>query len=178
MNKKEATTNMLKLYRDTVVPRMIKKFGYKNVMQVPRLTKCVVNMGVGKAAEDIKFLEEAAKEMALITGQRPVYRRAKKSISNFKIREGQAIGCSVTLRQRIMYEFVDRLFNIALPRVRDFRGVNARSFDSTGNYSMGIKEQGIFPEVVSDRVTRLQGMDITLVTTATNKEECLHLLHL
>ena len=178
MAKGQSNTNIKKLYRETVVPKMMKKFAYRNVMQVPRLVKCSVNMGVGKAAEDIKFLEEAAKDLARVTGQRPVYRRAKKSISNFKIRKGQAIGCSVTLRGRIMYEFVDRLINVALPRVRDFRGVNPRSFDATGNWTLGIREQSIFPEVVSDRVTRVQGMDITLVTTARSKEEGLHLLRL
>jgi large subunit ribosomal protein L5 len=171
-------TNIEKLHKETITPKMTKKFGYRNPMQVPKLVKVVVNMGVGKATEDIKILEEAARDLSLITGQKPNYRRAKKSISNFKIRQGQAIGCSVTLRKRIMYEFVDRLLNVALPRIRDFRGVSPRGFDTTGNYSMGLKEQTIFPEVPTDRVTRAQGMDITFVTTATTKDEALHLLYL
>lgn len=174
----EKKTNIEKLYQKTVLPAMMKKFGYENIMQAPRLMKCCVNMGVGRAAEDIKILEQASKDMALITGQRPVFRRAKKAISNFKIRQGQAIGCSVTLRKKSMFEFVDRLINVALPRVRDFRGVNPRGFDNTGNYSLGVREQNIFPEVVSDRVTQVQGMDITLVTSAETKEEALYLLRL
>jgi large subunit ribosomal protein L5 len=171
-------TNLEKLHNDVIVPKMTRKFGYRNPMQVPKLIKVVVNMGVGKATEDIKILEEAARDLGLITGQKPVYRRAKKSISNFKIRQGQAVGCCVTLRKKIMYEFVDRLLNVALPRIRDFRGVSPRGFDSTGNYSMGLKEQTIFPEVPTDRVNRAQGMDITFVTTAKTKDEALHLLYL
>lgn len=171
-------TNLEKLYKEHAVPRLMKRFGYKNAMQCPRLVKCVVNLGVGKATEDIKILEEAAAELAAISGQKPVYTRAKKSISNFKIRKGQAIGCFVTLRKRHMYEFADRLMNVALPRIRDFRGVSARAFDDQGNYNLGLKEQNIFPEVTSDKVTRVQGMNITFVTTAKTKDEALYLLYL
>jgi len=177
-NQRAEYSNLQKHYLEKVVPAMKKHFGYKNALQVPRFVKCVVNMGVGKATEDIKLLEDAAKDMTLITGQKPVYRRAKKSISNFKIRKGVPIGCAVTLRKKRMFEFLDRFINVALPRIRDFRGVSARSFDATGNYSIGVKEQNIFPEVVSDRVTRIQGMDITVVTTAKTRDECLHLLYL
>lgn len=172
-----AMTNMETLYKENIIPKMMKRFGFKNANRVPRLEKCVINMGVGKAAEDIKILEEAASEMALVSGQRPVYTRARKSISNFKIRKDQAIGCRVTLRRRKMYEFTDRFINVALPRVRDFRGLSARGFDDEGNYSVGIQEQNIFPEVVSDRVARAQGMNITFVTTARNKEEGLFLMY-
>ena len=171
-------TNMEQLYQSKVVPAMIKKFGYTSTMEVPRLVKCVVNMGVGKATEDIKLLEEAAKELTNITGQKPVFTRAKKSISNFKIRKGQAIGCFVTLRKKRMYEFADRLLNVALPRIRDFRGVSARAFDEEGNYTLGLREQNIFPEVISDKVARAQGMSITFVTTAKSKEEGMYLLYL
>ncbi len=171
-------TNMELLYRSKVIPAMIKKFKYRSPMQVPRLVKCVVNMGVGKATEDIKLLEEAANELSAITGQKPVFTRAKKSISNFKIRKGQAIGCFVTLRKKRMYEFADRLLNVALPRIRDFRGVSQRAFDEEGNYTLGLREQNIFPEVISDKVARAQGMSITFVTTARTKTEGLHLLYL
>ena len=170
--------NLQAVYQKSVVPAMMKKFKYKNEMQVPRLRKCVVNMGVGRAAEDIKLLDEAAKELAMITGQKPVTARAKKSISNFKIREGQAIGCFVTLRKRKMYEFADRLINVALPRIRDFRGINPRAFDGQGSLTVGIREQNIFPEVVSDKVLRVQGLSVTFVTTAKTKEEGLHLFYL
>jgi large subunit ribosomal protein L5 len=163
-------------YWKNVVPLMTKRFKYRNVMQVPRLVKLVVNMGVGKATEDIKVLEDAAQDIALITGQKPVYTRAKKSISNFKVRKGQAIGCYVTLRKRRMYEFAERLIHVALPRIRDFRGVSVRAFDGGGNYTLGLREQGIFPEVLSDRITRNQGMSVTFVTNARSKEESLHLL--
>lgn len=171
-------TNLETHYRKNVIPKMMKKFKYRNPMQVPKLVKCVVNMGVGKATEDIKILEEASAELASICGQKPVFTRAKKSISNFKIRKGQAIGCFVTLRKQRMYEFADRLLNIALPRIRDFRGVSPRAFDDQGNYTMGLREQNIFPEVISDKVTRAQGMSITFVTTAKTKDEALYLLHL
>ena len=178
MTANNKTTNLEKHYRDSVVPKMMKKFKYSNAMQVPKLVKCVVNLGVGKATEDIKLLEEAAQELTLICGQKPVYTRAKKSIANFKIRKGQAIGCFVTLRKKRMFEFADRLMNVALPRIRDFRGVNARGFDDNGNYNLGIKEQNIFPEVISDKVARVQGMNVTFVTTAKTKEEALYLLYL
>ncbi|MFT5206501.1 MAG: large subunit ribosomal protein L5 [Candidatus Omnitrophota bacterium] len=178
MFKNRDLTNIEKKYHEEVVPALTKKFGYKNKHNIPRLVKCIVNMGVGKASEDAKLLEDAAKELGLITGQKPVIRKSKKSISNFKIRQGQSIGCAVTLRRQMMYEFFDRLVNIALPRVRDFRGIKKTSFDNTGNYSFGLTEQSIFPEVPSDRVIRVQGMDITFVTSAKTNEECLWLLSL
>ena len=170
-------TNLERHYKDNVVPKMMKKFNYKNAMQCPKLVKVVVNMGVGKAIDDIKILEESVAELAGITGQKPVMTRAKKSISNFKIRKGQAIGCFVTLRKKRMHEFADRLMNVSLPRIRDFRGVSARAFDDSGNYNLGLREQNIFPEVVSDRVTRAQGMNITFVTTAKTKDEAMYLMY-
>lgn len=165
-------------YINEIVPQMMKDFGYKNKMQVPRILKMVVNMGVGEAITDIKILDKAVEELALITGQHPVICRAKKAISNFKIREGQPIGCKVTLRRNIMYEFLDRLINVALPRIRDFRGASVKGFDEKGNYSMGIKEQVIFPEIEYDRITRQQGMNITIVMNAKNKKESLGLFRL
>lgn len=176
MKIEQKLTRIEQKYKDEIVAKLQSRFGFKNPMQVPRLQKCVVNMGVGRASEDIKLLEDAAKDLGLITGQKPVYRRAKKSVSNFKIREDMPIGCCVTLRGKRMYEFVDRLINTALPRIRDFRGVNSRSFDKQGNFSLGIKEQTIFPEVLTDRISRVQGMDVTIVTSAKSKEEALHLL--
>ncbi|MEN3038195.1 MAG: 50S ribosomal protein L5 [Candidatus Kryptonium sp.] len=167
-----------KLYREVIVPEMMKKFGYKNVMQVPRLVKIVVNMGVGQATQEPKLLEMAMKELAKITGQQPVIRRAKKSISNFKLRAGMAIGCKVTLRRERMYEFLDRLINAAIPRIRDFRGLSDKSFDGRGNYTLGIKEHIIFPEINVDEVERIFGMDITIVTTAKTDEEAYELLRL
>ena len=165
-------------YQNEIVDAMIKKFGYKNIMEVPKLDKIVVNMGVGEAKENEKLLEAAAKDMATITGQKPVITKAKKSIANFKIREGMPIGCKVTLRGEKMYEFADRLINLALPRVRDFRGVNPNGFDGRGNYSMGIKEQLIFPEIEYDKVDKVRGMDICFVTTANTDEEARYLLTL
>jgi len=165
-------------YINEVIPRMGKDFGYKNKMQAPRLVKVVVNMGVGEAINDIKIMDKALEEMALITGQHPIVCRAKKAISNFKIRVGLPIGCRVTLRRNIMYEFLDRFINVALPRIRDFRGVSDTSFDQDGNYSLGLKEQIIFPEIEYDRIQRAQGMDITIVTTAKTKEESKGLLKL
>lgn len=167
-----------KLYHEIIVPEMMKKFGYKNVMQVPRLVKIVVNMGVGQATQDPKLLEMAMKELAKITGQQPVIRRARKSISNFKLRAGMAIGCKVTLRRERMYEFFDRLINAAIPRIRDFRGLSDKSFDGRGNYTLGIKEHIIFPEINVDEVERIFGMDITIVTTAKTDEEAYELLRL
>ncbi len=167
-----------KLYHEVIVPEMMKKFNYKNVMQVPKLVKIVVNMGVGQATQDPKLLEMAMKELAKITGQQPVIRRAKKSISNFKLRAGMAIGCKVTLRRERMYEFLDRLINAAIPRVRDFRGLSDKSFDGRGNYTLGIKEHVIFPEINVDEVERIFGMDITIVTTAKTDEEAYELLRL
>lgn len=166
------------MYKDEIVDAMIKKFGYKNVMEVPKLDKIVVNMGVGEAKENAKVLESAVKDMETITGQKAVLTKAKKSVANFKIREGMAIGCKVTLRGERMYDFMDRLVNLALPRVRDFRGVNPNSFDGRGNYSLGIKEQLIFPEIEYDKIDKVRGMDIIFVTTAKTDEEARELLRL
>jgi len=163
-------------YYDEVVPAMTKKFGYTNVMQVPKLSKIVVNMGVGEAKENSKVLDAAIHDLEIITGQKPVTTKAKKSVANFKIREGMAIGCKVTLRGERMYEFSDRLINLALPRVRDFRGVNANAFDGRGNYALGIKEQMIFPEIEYDKIDKVRGMDVIFVTTANTDEEARELL--
>ena len=166
------------LYNDEIVDALTKKFGYKNVMEVPKLDKIVINMGVGEAKDNAKLLESAVKDLETITGQKAVLTRAKKSVANFKIREGLAIGCKVTLRGERMYEFLDRLVNLALPRVRDFRGVNPNSFDGRGNYSLGIKEQLLFPEIEYDKVDKVRGMDIIFVTTAKTDEEGRELLRL
>ena len=163
-------------YQNEIVDAMIKKFGYKNIMEVPKLDKIVVNMGVGEAKENAKLLEAAIKDMEAITGQKAVATKAKNSIANFKIREGMAIGCKTTLRGEKMYEFMDRLINLALPRVRDFRGVNPNAFDGRGNYALGIKEQLIFPEIEYDKVDKVRGMDIIFVTTAKTDEEAHELL--
>lgn len=165
-------------YTNEIAPALQKKFGYKNVMQIPKMDKIVVNMGVGEAKENAKLLESAVADMQLITGQKPVITKAKKSIANFKIREGMNIGCKVTLRGDKMYDFMDRLINLALPRVRDFRGVNPDAFDGRGNYALGIKEQLIFPEVEYDKVDKVRGMDIIFVTTAQTDEEARELLKL
>ena len=165
-------------YQNEIVDAMIKKFGYKNVMEVPKLSKVVINMGVGEAKENAKVLESAMKDMEIISGQKPVATKAKNSIANFKLREGMPIGCKVTLRGDMMYEFVDRLVNLALPRVRDFRGVNPNAFDGRGNYALGIKEQIIFPEIEFDKVDKVRGMDIIFVTTAKTDEEARELLTL
>ncbi len=166
------------LYKNEIVDAMIKKFGYKNIMEVPKLEKIVVNMGVGEAKENAKILESAIKDMEIITGQKAVITKAKKSIANFKIREGMAIGCKTTLRSEKMYEFADRLINLALPRVRDFRGVNPNAFDGRGNYALGIKEQIIFPEIEYDKIDKVRGMDVIFVTTAKTDEEARELLRL
>ena len=166
------------LYENEIVAAMTKKFVYKNVMEVPKLAKVVVNMGVGEAKENAKLLDAAIKDMETITGQKVVATKAKKSVANFKIREGMAIGCKTTLRGEKMYEFVDRLVNLALPRVRDFRGVSADAFDGRGNYALGIKEQLIFPEIEYDKVDKVRGMDIIFVTTANTDEEARELLRL
>ena len=163
-------------YKKEIVPELMKKFTYKSIMQVPRLNKIVVNMGVGAAVADQKLLEEAVKELETITGQKASIRKAKKAISNFKLREGVNIGAVVTLRREKMYEFLDRLVNVALPRVRDFRGLSDKSFDGRGNYTMGIKEQIIFPEINVDRITKILGMDVTMVTTAQTDNEAYELL--
>ena len=165
-------------YESDIKVAMIKKFGYKNVMQVPKLEKIVLNMGVGDARENVKVLESAVKDMTEISGQKPVITKAKKSVANFKLREGMPIGCKVTLRGERMYEFADRLINLALPRVRDFRGVSADSFDGRGNYALGIKEQIIFPEIEYDKVDKVRGMDVIFVTTARTDEEARELLRL
>lgn len=164
------------MYYNEIVPAMISKFGYKNVMQVPKLDKIVLNMGVGEAKDNAKVLESAVKDMEIIAGQKVVTTKAKNSVANFKIREGMAIGCKTTLRGEKMYEFADRLINLALPRVRDFRGVNPDAFDGRGNYALGIKEQLIFPEVDYDLVDKVRGMDIVIVTTANTDEESRELL--
>ena len=166
------------LYYDEIVDALVKKFVYTNKMQVPKLDKIVLNMGIGEAKENAKILENAAKDMETITGQKPVLTRAKNSVANFKIREGMPIGCKVTLRGEKMYEFLDRLVNLALPRVRDFRGVNPNSFDGRGNYALGLKEQYIFPEIEYDKIDKVRGMDIIFVTTAKTDEEARELLRL
>jgi len=167
---------LLKKYREEIVPALQKKFHYKNVMQVPKLEKIVINMGVGEAIENSKLLDTAAEELAQIAGQRPAISKAKKSISNFKLRAGVPIGCFVTLRGWRMYEFLDRLMNIAIPRVRDFRGFSDRSMDGRGNFSLGLKEQIVFPEINYDKIDKIRGMNITIVTTAKTDEEGYELL--
>lgn len=163
-------------YSNEIVDAMTKKFGYKNVMQVPKLAKIVINMGVGEAKDNAKVLDAAVKDLETIAGQKAVLTRAKNSVANFKIREGMPIGCKVTLRGEKMYEFADRLINLALPRVRDFRGVNPNAFDGRGNYALGIKEQIIFPEIEYDKIDKVRGMDIIFVTTAETDEEARELL--
>lgn len=163
-------------YNNEVIPALVKKFNYKSVMQAPRLEKIVVNMGVGDAIANSKVLEDAVNELTAITGQKPIITKAKKSVASFKVRKGMSIGCKVTLRGRRMYDFLDRLISIALPRVRDFSGVSKTAFDGRGNYTLGIKEQLIFPEVNYDKVNKVRGMDIVIVTTANTDEECRELL--
>ena len=164
------------LYYNEIVDAMVKKFGYKNKMEVPKIDKIVVNMGVGEAKENAKILESAVKDMETITGQKAILTKAKNSVANFKIREGMAIGCKTTLRGEKMYEFLDRLVNLALPRVRDFRGVNPNAFDGRGNYAMGVKEQIIFPEIAYEQVEKVRGFDICIVTTAKSDDEAKALL--
>jgi len=163
-------------YKKAVVSALTERFKYKNPMQVPTLTKIIINMGLGEAIQNPKVLESAQQEMAIITGQLPVLRKARKSIATFKLREGMTIGCKVTLRRDVMYHFLDKLINVALPRVRDFRGVNAKGFDGRGNFSMGIREQIIFPEIDLDKIEKIRGMNITMVTTAKTDEEARELL--
>jgi large subunit ribosomal protein L5 len=165
-------------YKAEIVPRLKEKFGYRNVMQVPRLSKVVVNMGLGDAIENVKVIETAAAEIGIITGQKPVVTKARKSIANFKLREGVPIGVMVTLRRDRMYHFLDKLIAIALPRVRDFKGVSTRGFDGRGNYTLGIREQIMFPEINYDKIDKIRGMNITIVTTARTDEEGLELLRL
>ena len=169
-------TRLYETYKNEIVDAMTNKFGYKNVMQVPKLAKIVVNMGIGEAKENSKVLDAAVAELETITGQKAVTTKAKNSIANFKLREGMPIGCKVTLRGDKMYEFLDRLVNLALPRVRDFRGVNPNAFDGRGNYALGIKEQLIFPEIEYDKVDKVRGMDVIVVTTAETDEEARELL--
>jgi large subunit ribosomal protein L5 len=165
-------------YSKNVIPEMMKKFKYKNVMEVPRLEKIILNMGVGEAIQNIKLLDGAVQELAMISGQKPVITKAKKSIATFKLRKGMPIGCTVTLRQERMYEFYDRLVNVALPRIRDFRGIPPNSFDGRGNFAMGIREQFIFPEIEYDKIEKVKGLNIVVVTTAKTDDEARHLLSL
>jgi len=163
-------------YKETVVPELLKQFQYENVMQVPRITKITLNMGVGEAVGDKKVMDRAVGDMAAITGQKPIVTLARKSVASFKIRDGWPVGCKVTLRRERMYEFLDRLVNIAIPRIRDFRGINRRSFDGRGNFSMGVKEQIMFPEIDFDKIDAIRGMDITITTTAKSDDEARALL--
>ena len=172
------TPRMRKMYDETIINAMTEKFGYKNVMEIPRIDKIVLNMGVGEATQDKKKVDQAASEMELIAGQKPVVTKAKKSIAQFKLREGMPIGVKVTLRRERMYEFLDRFITIALPRVRDFRGLNPKSFDGRGNYACGIKEQIVFPEISYDRVDKVRGMDVIVTTTAKTDDEARELLRL
>lgn len=165
-------------YKNEVAPALMKKFGYKSVMQIPKIDKVIINVGCGDAKDNAKVIDSVVNDLALITGQKPVPTKARKSVANFKLREGMPIGVKVTLRQDRMYEFIDRLFNVALPRVRDFRGINPNSFDGRGNYSFGIREQLIFPEIDYDKVDKIRGMDIVFVTTANTDEEAKELISL
>ena len=169
-------TRLAEEFKDNIKNKMMEKFKYSNVHKIPKLSKIVLNMGVGEAKDDSKILDKAQEELSLIAGQRAVKTKAKKAIAAFKIREGMPLGVSVTLRNTMMYEFLDRLVNIALPRIRDFRGLNPKSFDGNGNYTMGIKEQIIFPEIIYDKIDKVRGLDITICTTALNNEEALELL--
>ncbi|MGL6197629.1 MAG: 50S ribosomal protein L5 [Lachnospiraceae bacterium] len=169
-------SRLKEVYQNEIMDAMTKKFGYKNSMEVPKLEKVVINMGVGEAKENAKVLDSAVADLEKISGQKPVVTKAKRSVANFKLREGMAIGCKVTLRGKRMYEFVDRLINLALPRVRDFRGVNPNAFDGRGNYALGIKEQLIFPEIEYDKIDKVRGMDVIFVTTAKSDEEARELL--
>jgi len=172
------TARLRETYKTNVFPALTEKFNYKNVMEVPKLEKVTINMGLGEAKDNAKLMEGAVEELAIITGQRPVVTKAKKSIANFKVRQGMPVGAKVTLRGDNMYEFIDKFFNIALPRVRDFKGVSKNSFDGRGNYSMGIKEQLIFPEINYDQVDKIKGMNIVFTTTAKSDEEAMELLSL
>lgn len=167
---------MLETYKEKIMPAMMQKFGYKSVMQAPKLDKIVINMGLGEAVANPKILDSAVRELELIAGQKPVVTRAKKSIAGFRLREGMPIGCKVTLRGERMYHFLDKLFNISLPRVRDFRGISSKAFDGRGNYTLGLKEQLLFPEIEYDKIDAIRGMDIVIVTTANTDEEARELL--
>lgn len=172
------TPRLLERYRKEIAPEMMKAFHYKNSMEVPRLSKIVINVGLGEATQDIKFLDACVSEIAMITGQKPVVTKAKKAIANFKIRRGSSVGCKVTLRRARMYEFLDRMISVAIPRIRDFRGLPTTSFDQGGNYAFGLNEQLIFPEIDVDKVTKIHGMDIIICTTAKTKDEAFELLRL
>jgi large subunit ribosomal protein L5 len=178
INSMEVMARLKELYEKEIVPQLMKDFNYKNVMQVPKLEKIVVNMGLGEAIQNIKILDSAVEEIALITGQKAVITKAKKSIASFKLRQGKPIGCMVTLRKARMYEFLDRLLNVALPRVRDFKGISGKACDGRGNYTLGVKEQLIFPEISYEKVDKVKGLNITIVTSAKNDEECKALLKL
>lgn len=171
-------SRMKTLYQEEAMPALMKKFGYKNVMQIPKFDKIVINIGLGEAKENPKVLESAVADLTAITGQKPIITKARKSVANFKLRQGMNIGCKVTLRGAKMYDFIDRLFNVALPRVRDFRGINPNAFDGRGNYSLGVREQLIFPEIEYDKIDKIRGMDIIFVTTAKTDEEARELLSL
>jgi len=175
--KKKDAPRLFIRYREEIVPYLMKRFSYKNVMQVPRLEKISLNIGVGEATQDAKFLDGAVEDLRVISGQMPVPTKAKRSISNFKLREGMPIGCRVTLRRWRMYEFLDRLLNVAMPRVRDFRGVDNNSFDGKGNFTLGIKEQIIFPEINYDKVVKIRGLNVTMITSAATDEEAFELLN-
>jgi large subunit ribosomal protein L5 len=171
--------SQLKMYYDeTVVPKLKEMFNYTNPMQIPKIQKIVINMGLGEAIHNIKIIDSAVEELKLISGQQPVVTRAKKSIASFKLREGMPIGCMVTLRKKRMYDFLDKLVNVALPRVRDFRGISGKAFDGAGNYSLGVKEQLIFPEIEYDKIDKIKGLNVSIVTTAKNNEEGKELLKL
>jgi len=172
------TPRLLEKYRSEIIPEMVKVFGYKNKLETPRLKKIILNVGMGEATQDIKFLEAAQNELAMITGQKPVVTKAKKAIANFKIRKGSPIGCKVTLRRAMMYEFLDRLISVAIPRIRDFRGLPVNSFDEGGNYAFGLNEQVIFPDIEIDKVMKTHGMDIIIGTSAKTKKEAFELLRL
>lgn len=174
--KKDYVPRLMKQYREEITPAMMKRFGYKNVMEVPRLEKITLNMGEGDAVADSKVLDHAIEDMTTISGQKPAVTSAKKSISNFKLRQGMKVGCRVTLRGLRMYEFLDRLISLAIPRIRDFRGLSDKSFDGRGNYSMGAREQIIFPEINVDKIDKIRGLNITFVTSAQNDEEAFELL--
>jgi large subunit ribosomal protein L5 len=172
----KAMSRLQTYYKEVVVPQMMEQFGYDNVMQVPKITKIALNMGVGEAVADKKVMDRAVGDMTAIAGQKPVVTNARKSVASFKIRDGWPVGCKVTLRRERMYEFLDRLVNVAIPRIRDFRGLNRRSFDGRGNYSMGVKEQIMFPEIDYDKIDMIRGLDVTIATTAKSNEEALALL--
>jgi large subunit ribosomal protein L5 len=172
----KAMSRLQTYYKEVVVPQMMEQFGYDNVMQVPRITKIALNMGVGEAVADKKVMDRAVGDLTAIAGQKPVVTNARKSVASFKIRDGWPVGCKVTLRRERMYEFLDRLVNVAIPRIRDFRGLNRKSFDGQGNYSMGVKEQIMFPEIDYDKIDVIRGLDVTIATTARNNDEALALL--